>query len=190
MSTIVAVSKDGESVIGADTLTKYGEQKESSSYIRDYSKVIEVGESLIAFVGHASFGLVLKSYLSKLEAPPALSSKMEIFEMARAFHPVLKKEYHLVANDEDTFEGAEVDCLVLSDSGIYGIYSMQNVHQFSKFYAFGSGSQYALGAMAALYSESDFNARQIASKALEAAAEFDDASAAPFEIKGLSDYRL
>ncbi len=189
MSTVVVVYKDGETAIGADTLTKYGESKEPAAFTRDYSKIIEVGESLLAFVGHASFGLVLQSYLSSLEELPSLNTRLEVFEMVRKMHPVLKKEYFLVPNDEDCFEGSDVDCLLANSSGIYGIYGMQNVHQYSRFYAFGSGSQYAMGAMHALYKE-DFPAKAIADVALTAATTFDDASEGPLEIRGLDDYRL
>ena len=185
MSTIVAVKKDNQIIIGADTLTKYGESKETAEFKENYSKIVEVEDNLIAFVGHASFGLILDSYFSSLEELPRMKSRIEIFQMARALHPVLKKDYFLVANDEDSFEGSDVDCLVANQSGIFGVYSMQNVHQFSKFYAFGSGGHYAMGAMNALYHENK-DAREIALAGLESAITFDDASAGPIEIKAVA----
>lgn len=184
MSTIVAVQRGEEIVVGADTLTKYGESKETAEFKIDYSKIIEVGDSLFAFVGHASFGLVLQSYVKSLLEVPSLGSRLEIFQMARTMHPVLKKDYFMVASEDDSFEGSDVDCLVVNKSGIYGVYSMQNVHQFSKYYAFGSGSQYAMGAMHALY-ESGASAREVAEAGLSSAVSFDDASDGPIEIRSV-----
>jgi len=184
MSTIVIVKKNGATVIGADTLTKYGDSKEPAEFIKGYSKIITIGETTISFVGHASFGLVLESYFSSLETPESFGSRKEIFEAIRRLHPVLKKNFYLVADDEDTFEGSEIDCLLGNKEGIFGIYGMQNVQEFSKFYSFGSGSQYAMGAMHALY-EKDLDAKEIAKLALEAACCFDDASDSPIELREL-----
>ncbi len=182
MSTIVVVKKNGSIIIGADSLTKYGDAKEPAEFIKDYSKIVSCDESKFAFVGHSSFGLVLESHLSSQEEKSSLNSKAEIFEFSRKLHPELKKNYYLVASDDDTFECSDIDCLVANRSGIYGLYGMQNVQEYSKFYSFGSGSQYAMGVMHALY-EQDFSAQQIATKALEAACCFDDASDSPFEVE-------
>ena len=184
MSTVVVIKKNGETAIGADTLTKYGDAKEPAEYIEGYSKILTVHDSKFAFVGHASFGLILESYFSKLEVAENLRNRREVFEAVRKMHMVLKKEYYLVADDEDTFEGADVDCVLANKSGIFGIYGMQNVQEFTKFYAFGSGSSYAFGAMEALY-DKDLTAQEIARIALEAACKFDDASGLPIEVENI-----
>jgi ATP-dependent protease HslVU (ClpYQ) peptidase subunit len=55
------------------------------------------------------------------------------------------------------------------------------VQEFSRFYAYGSGSDYALGALWALYERPNLSALQIARQAIEAAAEFDDGTALPLQ---------
>jgi ATP-dependent protease HslVU (ClpYQ) peptidase subunit len=55
----------------------------------------------------------------------------------------------------------------------------RTVQEFSKFYAYGSGSDYALGAMYSAYKDPALNAEQIAREAIEAAAEFDDGTGLP-----------
>ena len=53
------------------------------------------------------------------------------------------------------------------------------MQEFSKFYAYGSGSDYALGAMYGSYQDPGSSAEQIARQAIEAAAEFDDGTGLP-----------
>jgi len=53
------------------------------------------------------------------------------------------------------------------------------VQEYRKFYAIGSGTDLALGALYSLYPDPRLSAEQIARKAIEAAAEFDDATGLP-----------
>ena len=80
MSTIVAVKKGELIAIGADTLAKLGTIKESATYVKNASKILRVGETYLAYVGHASVGLVLASYFAGLSQPPRLDSAQAIFE--------------------------------------------------------------------------------------------------------------
>ena len=183
MSTIVVVKKNGVAAIGADTLTKYGDTKESARFTENFSKIIRVGDSYLAFVGHASFGLVLNSYFSKFAEPPMLNSRQSIFETACQMHTALKRDYFLdpAEEDDDTFESSQLDCLIGNPAGIFGLYTLRFVQQYSKFYAFGSGAQYALGAMSAIY-ETASSAEAIARSALTAAGDFDDGTEGPYEV--------
>jgi ATP-dependent HslUV protease, peptidase subunit HslV len=184
MSTIVVVKKGKLAAIGADTLAKLGTTKETAKYIHNPSKIIKVGDSHIATVGHASWDLVLSSYFSKLRTLPTLSSPSKIFETAKKLQHVLKEEYFLnpIEDDNDSFESLRMDSLIANPSGIFGLYSLRSVQEYSKFYAFGTGYELALGAMCAVYN-TQADAKEIAQLGLEAAAEFDDSTQAPFEIK-------
>ena len=64
---------------------------------------------------------------------------------------------------------------------LYGVFAMRTVHEYGRYFAFGSGSEYALGALEALY-ERTRSARQIAEAALAAACRFDDSSALPMTV--------
>lgn len=183
MSTVVAVKKDGIIVIGADTLTKYGDSKQNAELINTYSKIVKAGDNYIAYVGDASFSHILASYFNGIKNVPLLNSPQIIFETARELHKSLKEDYFLnpESEDDDDFEPSRLECLIVNSSGIFGLYSLRSVDEFTKYYSFGTGSRYALGAMHTLYN-TDATAEQIARAGLEAAAYFDDSTDSPFEI--------
>ena len=184
MSTIVVVRKNGIAVIAADTMTKLGHNYESAKYIVGGSKMIRVGDNAIAQVGHASFCLVMSSYFDSLKNKVALDSPAAIFKAAQEMHRAFKDDYNLNPNEDsdDPFESSRQQILIANSSGIFGLYALRSVQEYSRFYAFGSGTDFALGAMHALY-ESDLDAESIARAAIRAAADFDDATAEPIEVQ-------
>ena len=113
-----------------------------------------------------------------------MNSKANIFEEAGKLHSVLKDKYFLnpKEDEEDSFESSRMDSLIANPFGIFGLYSVRSVQEYSKFYAFGTGYKFALGAMQAIY-ETKADAQEIAQAGLEAAAQFDDSTQSPFEIK-------
>jgi ATP-dependent protease HslVU (ClpYQ) peptidase subunit len=187
MSTVVVAKKGGQATVGADTLTHLGSTKESATYVANHSKVIRVGDSYLAVVGHASWPLVLSSYFAKLTEPPRLDSVQAIFDAAQELHRTLKEEYFLSPdadkNDEenDEFESSQLYCLIAYRGGIFGLYSHRSVVEYTKFYALGHGYGYALGAMHAVY-ESAHCAEEVVRAGLAAAAEFDSATGLPMEV--------
>lgn len=183
MSTVVVVRKDGRAVIGADSMTKFGETFQRAEYIRNYSKILKVGQSYLGYVGSAAFSMVMASYFSRQKKPPALAAPLDIFEAFREMHRALKEEYFLRAEeeDEDEFESSRVDVLIANPAGIFGLYALRSVDEYDKFFAFGTGFRYALGAMYTLYGTAA-TAETIAEAGLAAAAEFDDATGRPFEM--------
>ena len=183
MSTVVVVKKDGYACIGADTLTKLGYSKEPAEYVATPSKITQIGNTYLAKVGHAAWDLIFPSYFAKFKRPPAFRTPAEIFETVRKMHEALKDHYYLnpTEQEDDEFESSHFDALLANPYGIFGIYALRSVQEYTKFYAFGSGYHLALGAMYAIY-DSGRSAEEIARVALEAAAEFDDATAAPLEV--------
>lgn len=190
MSTIVVVEKDGVNVIGADTLLCRGDSKESSEYVADFSKIVEFGGSFIGFCGHASWRLVLQSYAAKSSEIPELSSSLEIFEFLQQLHIDLKSKFHLNAKERDgeEFESSQCYLLIANKHGIFGVDSMRHVKKYKKFTAIGSGQEYAMGAMEAVYGgyrkiDNFLTATDIVEVGLNAAAKFDAATGAPFEVR-------
>ena len=59
---------------------------------------------------------------------------------------------------------------------------MREVYEYSSFWATGSGSPYALGAMHAVYDRYD-SAQSIAEAGVAAGAEFDNASSMPLTVR-------
>lgn len=187
MSTVAVAKKGGQAAIGADTLTCLGTTKEGAAYVANHSKVIRVGESYLAVVGHASWPLVLSSYFAKHRELPPLDSVLAIFEEARELHKTLKEEYFLnpTADSDDEFESSQFDCLIANPWGIFGLYSLRSVQEYYKFYAFGNGYKFALGAMHAVYDRVT-TAEEVVRAGLEASAEFDDGTGLPIEIRAVS----
>ena len=105
---------------------------------------------------------------------------MSIFESLKQVHPILKEEYYLNSKDEDQddYETSRIDALLMTPKGIFGIYSMREVDEYTRFWAVGSGADFALGAMHAVYDQLD-SAEQIAQVGIEAGAKFDNASSLP-----------
>lgn len=183
MSTVVVTKRDKDIAIGADTLCKLNFTNESAEYIENPSKILRVGDSLLAYVGHASFGLILNSYFGSLGAPPKFDSESSIFEMARNLHLSLREDFFLntTETEDDPFESSQFDCLIANKTGIYGLYSLRSVQKYRKFYSFGTGYKFALGAMRTAY-ELNLSAVDVAKSGLEAATDFDEDSGAPLEI--------
>ena len=82
-----------------------------------------------------------------------------------------------------------MDVLIANPHGICGVAAHRTVQEFSRFYAYGSGSDYALGALYSVYNQPEKSAEEIARHAIVAAAEFDDRSGLPvtsYSIKLIS----
>ena len=96
----------------------------------------------------------------------------------------MKERYHLKAGDEKDapYETTHMNVLLANPHGIFGVYSLRSVDEFSKFWAFGSGCDYALGALYCCYDQLE-SAEEIATKAIEAAATFDDGTSLPITLK-------
>lgn len=184
MTTLAVVKKNGIAAIAADTLTKWGSNKESAPYIVNHSKLIQLGDSWIAVTGYTTFILILKDYFSNPEIRADLSSVGGIFRTWQNLHGALKDQYFLQAGEDkdDDIESSQMDVLIANSHGIFGVAEHRSVQEFSKFYAYGSGSDLAMGAMYALY-DSPLSAEEIVRKAIETAAEFDDRTGLPVEIR-------
>jgi len=180
MSTVVIVKKAGKVAIAADSLTSFGDLRMGSEYDADHDKIQKFKDSYIGIVGSAAHSLVMESILNDNDVDIDFSSRMAIFETFRKLHPVLKEKYFLNAKDEDDdpYESTQIDGLIVNPHGIFGIHSLREVSEYKKFWAIGSGSEYALGAMFAVYDRCE-TAEEIAKVGVEAGAEFNNASAMP-----------
>jgi len=186
MTTVVTVRKNGRVCIAADTLARYGDQLEPAENIANSDKLVTIGDTLLAPTGPASAQLILRSYFANPERVADFSSVDAIFETMRQLHGCLKDDYFLnpKEDDEQPFESTQMTCMVANSTGIYGVYSLRSVQEYRRYYAFGSGSEYALGAMQALYEE-PLEAEEIAIRAVEAAAKLDSATETPVTFKTL-----
>ena len=183
MSTIVVVRKNGAVALAADTLWKDGPTMLRAGLFVKRSKILRVGEALLASAGSAAWGQVLARYFARLKQPPDLSGVDAIFEAVRRMHPVLKRRYGLNPDDgdRDEFESSRLCLLVASRHGAFAVSPERGVLEVVKFSAFGAGYQYALGAMHEAYRSSE-RPEDIARAGVEAAAEFDEDTGLPLEV--------
>ena len=187
MSTITAVRKGDQIAIAADALTTFDDTRLPPANDAAPEKIFQIRDAHVGIVGFTAHYLVLQDVLSTYPDVD-LSSRRAIFETFRALHPILKDEYFLLPDsgqDGDPYESTQVSLLVASPTGIFGVYDMREVHEYTRFWAMGSGAPFALGAMHAGY-ERDVDAETVARLGAEAGCEFDRSSAPPIQSFALA----
>ena len=183
MSTIVVAQKNGMACIGADTLSCLGSLRQKALHVVNKTKIAKIDDTYIGLTGTSASLVVLRSYFANADRPRDFSSTEAIFETFRHAHHLLKSEYFMAAapDKDDEYETTQFYGLAANASGIYAVYSFRSAQQFHRFWSAGSGRDYALGAMQAVYDQCE-TAEQVVRAGLAAAAEFDSATGAPFEI--------
>jgi ATP-dependent HslUV protease subunit HslV len=182
MTTIVVVRKGDAAVIAADSLTTFGTTRLGPAYDRHPQKVTSYADSFIGVAGSAAHQLVLENLLART---PGLDfhGKAAIYESFRKLHPVLKDEAFLNPKEEedDPYESSQMTVMIANPSGIFAVYSMREVFEFDRFWAIGSGRDFALGAMFSLYPKTR-TAAAIAQAGVVAGAEFDTGTSEPVTL--------
>ena len=182
MTTIVAVRKNDEIAIAGDSLTTFGDTRLSSQYDRTPDKIVRYKDTYLGLCGSAAHQLVFQNLLAK-HGDLDFSNKGAIFETFRKLHPILKEQHFLNPKEEedDPYESTQISALVANVHGIFGVYSMREVFEYTRFWAVGSGREFALGAMHAQYPRLR-TAAAIAKAGIEAGAAFDRNSGLPMTL--------
>jgi len=182
MTTCVVVKKNNEIAIASDSLVTFGDTRLSHEYEAN-NKIFQVGESYIALAGTAAHFPVMRKLLSAMAEECKLDNRDQVFETFSKVHEILKEKYFLNTkeDDDDPYESSQLTSLIANPYGIFGVYSYREVFCFERFWGIGSGRSFALGAMHAAYTRVD-SAREVAQAGVEAGAEFDKSSAAPFRV--------
>jgi ATP-dependent HslUV protease subunit HslV len=178
MTTIVVVRKDGVISIAADSQSTFGDMRLAAADDMRWNKIFQHGDSYFAICGSAAHDLVLQSALKKMKKLD-FSSRTAIFESFRKLHGKLKDDFFLKPDEEedDAYESSQMTVLIANQHGIFGVYSLREVYEFQRFWAIGSGRDYAIGAMNAVYEQLD--ASEIAKVGVETGCTFDVASSLP-----------
>jgi len=184
MSTLTIVQKDGIAALAADQMTTRGSCKCPAEHKSFPSKIVRVGESWIGAAGSVAHIRVLRS-LARYHADQFdLCSVDSIFETFRRLHRLLINDYYLLTkedDDEQPYQSSHLSLLIANSTGIYEVEGYREVTQYERFWATGSGYDFAVGAMAALYDERDLSAREIAQRGVESGCRFDRGSGPPVE---------
>lgn len=179
--TTIAVARKGDFVsIAADTLTTYGNTKESANYVQNSEKIIRYRDNYFALTGWGATQLAVENLLAKTKKKLSFNSVQEIFQSGLVIHKELKDNYFLRPDeDDDPLETSRLDFLIANQYGIFSLTGHRYVQEFSKFYAYGSGHEFAIGAMFAVYEDKDKSSEDIVKIGIKAGAEFDDGTALP-----------
>jgi len=182
MTTIVVARKNGVATMAADSLTTFGSTRLSPEYDAAYDKIQRFGDSYFGIAGSAAHHLVLEKILRR-ETDLLFGGKMDIFDSFCKIHPLLKNEHFLNPKEEedDPYESSQLTAMIANKSGIYAVYSMREVFEFKRFWAIGSGREFALGAMYAVY-DTAASSEEIARIGVAAGAEFDSGSSLPITL--------
>ena len=183
MTTIVVAKKNGQVAIAADSLTTFGDTRLADPYKRVHDKILRSNGSWIGVSGSSAHHLVLEAVLVEMKDEVRLGSRSEIFETFRKIHPILKERCFLnpKEEDDDPYESSQITALIANPTGIYAVYSYREVFDYDRFWAIGSGRNFALGAMYAIYDQTK-TATDLARAGVKAGIEFDKSSSAPFEL--------
>ena len=175
MSIAVAVHKHGKIVIAADTQDNFGSNTVTFENYRS-QKIIQAGHSYIATTGWGIYEDILSDYL--VHHPDVqLESKPQIFAFFMQFWRELHERYSFVKDqteedDDSPFGGLDATFLIANPHGIFYISSNMSVTKFEQYFAIGSGADFSLGVMYALY-DLEMSAADIARKAVDAAKTFN-----------------
>ncbi|MDP5008806.1 MAG: MFS transporter [Glaciimonas sp.] len=182
MTTCVVVKKGKQIAIASDSLVTFGDTRLSHAYeVND--KIVQVGDSFVTLAGTAAHFPVMRKLLLGMGEECKLSSREEVFETFSRIHAILKEHYFLNTkeDDDDPYESSQITSLIANPHGIFGIYSYREVFSFERFWGIGSGRNFALGAMYAVYDQ-HLSAHQIAEIGIKAGVEFDKSSDLPLRI--------
>ncbi|MEO5701871.1 MAG: MFS transporter [Casimicrobiaceae bacterium] len=182
MTTLVAVRKNDEIAIAGDSLTTFGDTRLAAEFDQSFDKIVQHRGTYVGLCGSAAHQLVFESVLAK-QPDVDFSTKARIFDTFSKLHPILKEKHFLNPKEEedDPYESTQVTALIANARGIFGVYSMREVFEYTRYWAIGSGREFALGAMFAQYDRLK-SAAAIAKIGIEAGATFDKNSALPMTI--------
>lgn len=180
MTTVVVVRKGDQVAIAADSLSTFGDTKMSARDDGCWDKIFCALDGYFSISGSAAHDLVLQAALQKVKKLD-FSSRAAIFDSFRRLHPKLKEDFFLKTDEEedDPYESSQMTVLLANASGIYGVYSLREVYEYKRFWSIGSGSDFAIGAMHAVYDDPAMTAEDIARIGVETGCAFDAGSSLP-----------
>ncbi len=183
MSIALVVQKGSQVCIAADTQSNWGSLIQSNRYSENASKIQVLNGSYVAVTGAGAHKMVLRHFFQKHSDKLDLTSAESIFSSWLILHSHLTDDYHLNAGtgNDDTYEPSKITALIANQTGMYIVASWRSVDRLKRFWAIGSGQEYALGAMHAVYDDCH-DVREIANVGLNAAIEFDDACGNPIDL--------
>jgi len=181
MTILVAVKKNKRVFVGADRMTTFG--NEYATDLVNGSKIIKLKHGYVATTGYSLLDNVIE-HLYKTNnklIDNTFSNRHDVFSFFLELYNEMKKSYTLVDSGKDTYANFYNAFLVVTAKSIYGISSNLSVHEYDRFAARGSGSDYSLGCLYGCYELID-DGFEIARLALEAACRYSIYCKEPLDI--------
>lgn len=175
MSIVLAVKKDAQLVIAADSQISFGGARIPYDNLRP-KKIRRLGDSFFASTGWGLYDDIIDDFVAGKE-DIRLQDSRSIFRFFLGLWKELHERYSFV-NDQcgeekdSPFGDLDSAFLIVNHAGLFQVGGDMSVTRFNQYYAIGSGADYALGALHSLY-DSDLDAREIARRGVEAAIAFD-----------------
>ncbi|NNF17206.1 MAG: MFS transporter [Gammaproteobacteria bacterium] len=187
MSIIVAVRKGDQAVLAADTAQSDDTLIMKSKYLLNHNKLVQAGDSWIGLAGWSASQDIFESLVRNHEELMKFGTRQEIFDSFIKIHKLMKDEYFIDTQEdkEQPVESSQMSAIIVNPNGLFEIESYRSVSEYSQFWALGSGKRLALGALHALYDQSD-DVVAIAKAAVTAACEFDDGCALPLTWQAIT----
>ncbi|MGF1453277.1 MAG: MFS transporter [Opitutales bacterium] len=186
MSVLVVVKKNGRAAIAADSLNTIGDLAVSAENKEQPEKLRRIPGGFVGLVGWSAFDNILDSVLVNYPDLFHFANAGELYRALMQLHQVMKEHYFVTPYEEGAqpVESSQLDGLIAHRSGIFGFTSYRHVLDFSRYWAKGSGRDYALGALHVLFDRYK-NAGDIARAAVETACAYDVRCAAPVHVHTL-----
>jgi ATP-dependent HslUV protease subunit HslV len=174
VSIVVAVRKDGETWVAADTQNSFGANRVSTAN-GGVTKLRRVGRAVVGTTGWGIYENIFDDYLGQHEEPD-LTSRGGVFAFFMGLWKALHEHYPFVNDQGDRsdspFGNLDASFLVAAPAGIYYVAPDMSVSEFRQYFAVGSGADFSLGAAHALYS-GQVGAAEIARRCVETASAFN-----------------
>lgn len=177
MSIVVAVRKKNRMAMACDTLQCFGSMKQYDDNV-DSPKIRRIGSSLVGCTGWGVYDNILLDYVAR-KRPPELKDVATVYRYFLGLWKKLREgEYGFVKeqrNDDDSpFVDLDASFLILNRHGIFRVGSDIGVLPCRHYWAIGSGSAYAFGALHTVF-DSTNDPGKLAETAVRTAMHFDDA---------------
>ena len=175
MSIALAIEKNGELILAADTLTSFGHTK-VPPVLHAADKIRRVGASFLATTGWGLYENILDDVIARRKNIK-LGSSGQIFDFFLRLWNDLHKKYSFVNDQIDEkeagpFGNLDSTFIIAGRAGIFYVGPDMSVTKVKHYFAIGSGAPFALGALSALH-DSKLGAEAIARRAVAAAIAFD-----------------
>lgn len=187
MSIVCAAIKNGLISIACDSQSSYGSIKATANHMKNNNKIFRLNDSYIGIVGWNAVVNIMEYLFSTQGDLFKFNNRNQIFETLTKVHKIMKEDYYIETSDkeEQPAETNQLEAIIINSNGLYEIGRYREVNEFSTFWAIGSGQEFALGAMNAIYNL-EFTSKEIAEAGVAAAAEFDDGCSLPLHSESLT----